>query len=185
MRHRLHFHHLLVGSLEILASAHWKDVMIPSNGAGRTSLFISRPALIQSAVVVLRLTRYAPFTAHYLSSRDRRVTFGWDKYTAVGSISLLQIRIRKRRCHCGRLLTTMKAAWSERAKVYLCTVSRARERTRNQRRAAVLCVRLARIGTPREPPLSGGSHRKYLSISSFEGGRLSHRAHFTHWSLHE
>lgn len=57
--------------------------MMPSKGAGRTSLFVFRLALIQSAKVVLHLTQYASnVAAHYLSSWDRRVTFGWDKYTA-------------------------------------------------------------------------------------------------------
>lgn len=71
------------GSLRIAGDSRWQDVMMPSKGAGGVSLFVSRLALIQSAVVVLHLTQYASHvTAHYLSSWDRRVTFGWDKYTA-------------------------------------------------------------------------------------------------------
>lgn len=73
--------------------------MMSTKGAGAMSLFISRLAFIPSAMVVLRFTRYASnVTAHYLSSLDRRVIFGWDKHMA-GDQSLLQTRIRKQRCH--------------------------------------------------------------------------------------
>lgn len=186
MRHRLHFHHLLVGSLEILANAHWKDVMIPSNGAGRTFLFISRPALI-----------HRPWSSSVLLDthpchRALSIFTGPACHLGLGQIHGSGVNLSSANQDQETAVSLCPPAYDHESSV-VCkdkgvsvnSVWCARKDQASDTGAAVLCVRLARIGTPREPPLSGGSHRKYLSISSFEGARLSHYAHPTRWPFPE
>lgn len=82
-----------MGSLGwIPADDRWKYAMMSKKGAGLTSLFVSRLALILSAVVVIRPARLrSSVTAHYLSSLDRRVILVWDRYNGRGTNYLCEL----------------------------------------------------------------------------------------------